>query len=136
MIQEWPLFKGDNDIEQLSLVVKALGQPTHNEFVKLPDFNKIQFVSAEEIFEELDENEDIPKWLQMLRRKCPSKCSALVLDLIKQLCCYTDRLNSDQLLKHPYVMNEKQRFDDGLMERFLIKTKQIKHLSGPPKNEI
>ncbi|OTF74611.1 hypothetical protein BLA29_008802, partial [Euroglyphus maynei] len=43
MIQKYPLFRGETDIEQLSLIVRSLGNPKPGEWTKnLPDFNKIQ----------------------------------------------------------------------------------------------
>ncbi|XP_013788893.1 LOW QUALITY PROTEIN: cyclin-dependent kinase 20-like [Limulus polyphemus] len=46
MLNCFPLFRGDNDIEQLSLVLRALGTPDEQSWpgiTELPDYNKISF---------------------------------------------------------------------------------------------
>lgn len=52
-----PLFAGDTDIEQLSLVIRALGTPNETNWPtlsELPDYNKIEFAHCEAVpFEEL-----------------------------------------------------------------------------------
>lgn len=127
MLQLWPLFKGDNDIEQLSLVVKALGEPTDTEWTaKLPDYNKIQFVSHESV----ESENDLPRWLQSVQDKQPQRCSEQALDLLDKLCRYTGRLNTGQVLAHSYLANA-----DETREEILIRAKCVRHLAGPPKNE-
>ena len=134
MVQEWPLFKGDTDIEQLSLVVKALGQPKGEWTEQLPDFNKIQFVH-----DDADESENIngiyPKWLENIRSKTRSasnRCTDKVMDLLFKLCRYTERIKAQDLLQHPFLNQEsvKQNRDN-----LLIQAKFIKHMSGPQKND-
>lgn len=44
LITNWPVFPGENDIDQLRLVMKGLGSPTLRdwpEMAQLPDYNKI-----------------------------------------------------------------------------------------------
>lgn len=57
LLNKSPLFAGDTDIEQLSLVIRALGTPneqTWPSLTELPDYNKIEFPFYEPIpFEEL-----------------------------------------------------------------------------------
>lgn len=52
-----PLFPGDTDIEQLSLVIRALGTPDESSWPalsELPDYNKIEFPYYDPVpFEEL-----------------------------------------------------------------------------------
>ncbi|KAG8179651.1 hypothetical protein JTE90_017792 [Oedothorax gibbosus] len=46
MLNKFPLFRGENDIEQLCLVLQTLGTPSEEvwpEMVDLPDYNKISF---------------------------------------------------------------------------------------------
>lgn len=46
LLNKSPLFAGDTDIEQLSLVIRALGTPnekTWPSLTQLPDYNKIEF---------------------------------------------------------------------------------------------
>ncbi|XP_076314187.1 cyclin-dependent kinase 20-like isoform X2 [Tachypleus tridentatus] len=46
MLNCFPLFRGDNDIEQLSLVLRALGTPDEQSWpgvTELPDYKKISF---------------------------------------------------------------------------------------------
>lgn len=135
MIQEWPLFKGDTDIEQLSLVVKALGQPKGEWTELLPDFNKIHFVHEDvEVLEAKEGGNTFPLWLESIRRKVSSnRCTNLVLDLLHKLCRYTERMNAQELLTHPFlnidIIKENQ-------DRLLVRSRIIKHLSGPPKKDL
>ncbi|KAH9399895.1 Cyclin-dependent kinase 20 [Tyrophagus putrescentiae] len=155
MLGRWPLFKGDTDIEQLSLVVRALGTPKGAWTELLPDFNKITFVhddEEEERNESFDDQQILstggstrwPRWLESLRQKCCSRgspassassaarCPDQVLDLLFKLCRYTDRLNAQELLAHPFL-----NFEPGAgkaLRRLLVRSKAVKHLSGPQKN--
>ncbi|GIX84627.1 cyclin-dependent kinase 20 [Caerostris extrusa] len=46
MLNKFPLFRGENDIEQLCLVLQTLGTPSEEtwpEMTELPDYNKISF---------------------------------------------------------------------------------------------
>jgi len=119
LLQKWPLFKGESDIEQLCLVVTALGTPPELWVKELPDFNKIQFTnqSSQETSGNL--------WFRKFSRKSNTETGA---DLVAKLCRYTDRLDSAQALKHPYVA------DCIIKDDLLIKPNSIKHLVGPPKN--
>lgn len=50
MLNCFPLFRSENDIEQLGVVLNALGSPTNENWPnheQLPDFNKIQFPHSE-----------------------------------------------------------------------------------------
>lgn len=52
LLNKSPLFPGESDIEQLYLVIRALGTPTEEtwpDLNELPDYNKIQFPNAEAI---------------------------------------------------------------------------------------
>lgn len=132
MVQEWPLFKGDTDIEQLSLVVKALGQPKGEWTELLPDFNKIHFVHEDVDDLETKEGENsFPVWLESIRLKASSdRCTDLVLDLLYKLCRYTDRIKAEDCLTHPFL-----NIDTVKEDRLLVRSRTIKHLSGPPKND-
>ena len=122
LLQKWPLFKGESDIEQLCLVVTALGTPPLSWVDSLPDFNKIQFTNQSN-----GEN-SYNLWLRKFQRKCKSE--TVGADLVANLCRYTDRLTADNALRHPYV--SKCQIKDHL----LIKPDSIRHLVGPPKNRI
>ncbi|CAG2171821.1 unnamed protein product, partial [Oppiella nova] len=117
LLQRWPLFKGESDIEQLSRVVQALGAPPEEWQDVMPDFNKIQFTVS---------NDSSAKslWLRKLERKCRGQ--ALATDLVVKLCTYKDRLCAEQTLRHPYVA------DCLVRQHLLIKPQFIKHLVGPP----
>jgi cell cycle related kinase len=52
LLNKSPLFPGESDIEQLYLVIRALGTPTEEtwpDLNELPDYNKIQFPNVEAI---------------------------------------------------------------------------------------
>ncbi|KFM61377.1 Cyclin-dependent kinase 20, partial [Stegodyphus mimosarum] len=52
MLNKFPLFRGENDIEQLCLVLQTLGTPTEEmwpEMTELPDYNKISFPEYEPV---------------------------------------------------------------------------------------
>lgn len=57
LLNKSPIFAGDTDIEQLSLVIRALGTPnekTWPRLTELPDYNKIEFPHYDPIpFEDL-----------------------------------------------------------------------------------
>ena len=116
LLQKWPLFKGSSDIEQLCLVVTQLGEPPVWWAEKLPDYNKITFTK---------DNQKDNLWLDKLRRKCNDPFGA---DLVSKLCNYTERLNAQQALNHPFVKRHLKA--DGI----LFKPQFIKHLVGPPNN--
>ena len=120
MLQKWPLFKGESDIEQLCLVVTSLGTPPQTWVEKLPDYNKIQFTNQS------DSDTTGKLWLRKFQRRCKSE--SVGADLVAKLCRYTERLNADQALRHPYIANCLMK------EHSLIKPDSIRHLVGPPKN--
>ncbi|CAG2107990.1 unnamed protein product [Medioppia subpectinata] len=117
MLQRWPLFKGESDIEQLSRVVQALGAPPPEWADELPDFRKIQFTVS-------DDRSVRDMWLRKIERRCRGQ--PLAVDLMAKLCVYKDRLTADEALRHPFVADCLVRAD------LLIKPQYIKHLVGPP----
>ncbi|XP_027197068.2 uncharacterized protein LOC113791485 [Dermatophagoides pteronyssinus] len=134
MIQKYPLFRGETDIEQLSLIVRSLGNPEPSEWTKnLPDFNKIQFVQIDSFDMAVDTG--LPGWLEKFSEKTGIESyglsdSRLTLDLISKVIRYNERWTTQNLLKHEYFTKNKQNcFEE---EKFLIKPKFIEHLSGPP----
>lgn len=132
MVQEWPLYKGDSDIEQLSLVVKALGQPRGEWTQHLPDFNKIQFVHEED--DDSVPAGSYPRWLETLRlksRSASNRCTDLVMDLLSRLCRYTERMTAAELVEHPFLNLDSVKEN---RDRLLVRAKCIKHMSGPRKN--
>jgi cell cycle related kinase len=86
-----PLFAGDTDIQQLSLVVRALGTPTESTWprlTELPDYNKIEFPPYEPLpFEVL----------------VPDACVE-ALDLLRRFLVYRSdmRISADDALLHAY----------------------------------
>ena len=91
LLNKSPLFAGDTDIEQLSLVIRALGTPNEKiwpSLTELPDYNKIEFPNYEPIpFEELT----------------PDACKESV-DLLKRFLVYRSdhRIRAKEALLHPY----------------------------------
>jgi serine/threonine protein kinase len=86
-----PLFAGDTDIEQLSLVIRALGTPNEANWPtlsELPDYNKIEFPHCDAVpFEEL----------------VPDACAEAV-SLLKRFLVYRSdsRIRAKDGLLHPY----------------------------------
>ena len=91
LLNKSPLFAGDTDIEQLSLVIRALGTPseaTWPSLTELPDYNKIEFPFYEPIpFDEL----------------VPDACNEAV-KLIELFLVYRSdkRIRAKDALLHPY----------------------------------
>ncbi|XP_034940337.1 cyclin-dependent kinase 20-like isoform X2 [Chelonus insularis] len=91
MINNSPLFPGETDIEQLAIVLKALGTPTSEswpELQSLPDYNKITFPYQKNV-----------PWEQIIPDACPE-----ALDIIRRTLLYNSsvRLTADEILKHKY----------------------------------
>lgn len=124
MLQEWPLFKGENDIEQLGLVVKALGPPPEGEWTeRLPDYNKIQFLSPDDDDSDDDVDDDcelylsedeedqkkaslvpLPKWIRKLANTLRSRhCPRSAMSMLATTCRYIDRPKAEQMLLHPFL---------------------------------
>jgi len=91
LINMSPLFPGENDIDQLYRVHRALGTPDEKSWpgcTKLPDFNKISFPPMEPIpFEKL-----VPE------------ASPVAISLLKRLLVYSpkDRITAREALAHDY----------------------------------
>ncbi|XP_060522700.1 cyclin-dependent kinase 20 isoform X2 [Cylas formicarius] len=95
MINRAPLFPGESDIEQLAIVLNALGTPNERNWpgVKdLPDYNKIRFRES-----------NARSWRIMI-----PKADEPTLELIKNLICYNDnnRLQAKQCLNHHFFAVE------------------------------
>lgn len=155
MILEWPLFKGESDIEQLGLVIKALGPPPEGEYTeRLPDYNKIQFVVDDSEEKSSDNGKrspafaNTPKWIERLTKnpKHRSRLTEEVQDLLINLCCFTNRLSADQLVDHVFFnlcSNQEPKKSPSRSSRHVfdcsskhcVKPKFIKHLSGPPQRQ-
>lgn len=91
LINNSPLFPGENDIDQLCCVTRILGTPNEKvwpNLAKLPDYNKISFA----------EMPPIPL------EKIVPEASELAIDLIKCFLVYIskDRLSADKALLHSY----------------------------------
>ncbi|VDL99315.1 unnamed protein product [Schistocephalus solidus] len=75
MLNNSPLFPGENDIEQLWFVIRVLGTPTEESWPglrNLPDYNKISFTNCKPVaFEDVI-----------------LEASPLALDLLKKFLCY------------------------------------------------
>lgn len=86
-----PLFAGDTDIEQLSLVIRALGTPSESNWplvAELPDYNKIEFAHCDPVpFDEL----------------VPDACAEAV-DLLQRFLVYQSdrRIRAKDGLLHAY----------------------------------
>uniref|UniRef100_A0A8D0GIG4 Cyclin-dependent kinase 20 n=1 Tax=Sphenodon punctatus TaxID=8508 RepID=A0A8D0GIG4_SPHPU len=91
LLNNSPLFPGENDIEQLCCVLRVLGTPNPRiwpEITELPDYNKISF----------KEKPPIP-----LEQVVPD-ASPQALHLLKQFLVYPSRqrVRAAQALLHPY----------------------------------
>ncbi|XP_053824017.1 cyclin-dependent kinase 20-like isoform X5 [Vidua chalybeata] len=92
-----PLFPGENDIEQLCCVLRALGTPSPRdwpELSELPDFPKLRFRPR------------APRPLQLL---VPG-ADAAALDLLQRLLRYRPRLRprAHQALLHPFFFGPQE----------------------------
>ncbi|XP_013408283.1 cyclin-dependent kinase 20 [Lingula anatina] len=95
LLNNSPLFPGENDIEQLCCVLRVLGTPTEATWPgmsELPDYNKITF----------PENPPIPFELIL------PDSSAIALDLLKRFLVYPskERISAKEALLHPYFFME------------------------------
>ncbi|VDD82103.1 unnamed protein product [Mesocestoides corti] len=95
LLNNSPLFPGENDIEQLWFVIRVLGTPTEDTWPgleQLPDYNKITFTHCEPV---------------------PLKdvlicASSLAVDLLSKFLCYDQnkRIAADNALLHDFFLNE------------------------------
>ena len=95
LLNNCPLFPGENDIDQLGLVIRHLGTPTEEVWpgvTRLPDYSKITFpdcggVSYEEMVPEA------PK---------------TAVDLLSQFIVYNsdNRISSEKAVKHEYFFEK------------------------------
>ncbi|XP_028979697.1 cyclin-dependent kinase 20 isoform X2 [Esox lucius] len=95
LLNNSPLFPGENDIEQLCCVLRVLGTPnqrTWPEITELPDYNKIKF----------KENPAIP-----LEEIVPDT-SPQAVNLLKKFLVYPSkqRISAKQALLHPYFFSD------------------------------
>ncbi|XP_072344084.1 cyclin-dependent kinase 20 [Scyliorhinus torazame] len=95
LLNNSPLFPGENDIEQLCCVLRVLGTPNERiwpEITELPDYNKITF----------KENPPIP-----LEQVVPD-ASPEAVDLLKRFLIYPSkqRISAAEALLHPYFFKE------------------------------
>ncbi|KAJ9585804.1 hypothetical protein L9F63_002395, partial [Diploptera punctata] len=77
-----PLFPGETDIEQLAIVIRTLGSPTHETWPgvrELPDYNKISFPETKGV-----------NWDQIF-----SDCTPEAIDLLSKFLIY----NADKRLR-------------------------------------
>ncbi|XP_039365764.1 cyclin-dependent kinase 20 isoform X2 [Mauremys reevesii] len=91
LLNNSPLFPGENDIEQLCCVLRVLGTPSQRiwpEITELPDYNKISF----------KDNPPIP--LEEVLPNAPPQA----LQLLKHFLVYPsrERVKAAQALLHPY----------------------------------
>merc|ERR1712142_547765 len=95
LLNNSPLFPGENDIEQLCCVLRVLGTPTEETWpgmTELPDFNKITF----------PENPPMP-FEEILPDASPE-----AIDLVRQFLVYPSkqRISAKKALLHPYFFTE------------------------------
>lgn len=92
MLNKFPLFRGENDIEQLCLVLRALGTPTEDIWpgmTKLPDYNKISFPDYQ------------PKpWSELV-----PDATDEARDLLSRFLVYSsfERISASEALVHSYI---------------------------------
>nr|CAH8827370.1 unnamed protein product [Trichobilharzia regenti] len=95
LLNNSPLFPGENDIEQLWFVVRVLGTPSEDvwpEIKELPDYNKISFNVCETIpFEDVLPNAPIE-----------------AIDLVRKFLVYPphQRITVSDAIKHPYFTTD------------------------------
>lgn len=92
MLNRFPLFRGENDIEQLCLVLQTLGTPTEEswpEMTELPDYNKISF----------PEYEPVP-WKKLFPESSPE-----ARKLLSEFLVYSShkRIKAEEALTHDYI---------------------------------
>ncbi|KAH9284611.1 Cyclin-dependent kinase 20 [Echinococcus granulosus] len=95
LLNNSPLFPGDNDIEQLWFVIRVLGTPTEKNWpglTQLPDYNKISFTPCEPVA-----LEDVVL-----------SASPLALNLLKKFLCYdqSSRISAQKALLHDFFLTE------------------------------
>jgi len=95
LLNNSPLFPGENDIEQLCCVLRVLGTPTEETWpgmTELPDYNKITF----------PENPPIP-FEEIMPDASPE-----AIDLVRQFLVYPSkkRISAKKALLHPYFFTE------------------------------
>ncbi|GAB6026100.1 Cyclin-dependent kinase 20 [Chamberlinius hualienensis] len=91
MLNHSPLFPGENDIDQLCVVMRTLGTPSEDSWpglATLPDYNKITFpemkaIPIEDVVPDASQN---------------------AVDLLKDFLCYPPekRISANDALLHPY----------------------------------
>jgi len=91
----YPLFPGQNDIDQLSTVFSTLGTPTESEWpqwTSLPDYGKIAF----------------PQYPKQSIKKLLPDASLLASELLENFLQYNSnlRISASKALKHPYFFQK------------------------------
>ena len=103
LLNNSPLFPGENDIEQLCCVLRVLGTPTEESWpgmTELPDYNKITF----------PENPPIP-FEEIMPDASPE-----AIDLVRQFLVYPSkkRISAKKALIHPYFFTGDLR-EEGIV---------------------
>ncbi|CAL1296040.1 unnamed protein product [Larinioides sclopetarius] len=92
MLNKFPLFRGENDIEQLCLVLQTLGTPSEDvwpEMTELPDYNKISF----------------PEYKAVPWEKLFPDSTQAARNLLREFLVYPSnkRIKAKQALLHEYI---------------------------------
>ncbi|KAA0193230.1 CMGC/CDK protein kinase [Fasciolopsis buskii] len=95
LLNNSPLFPGENDIEQLWFVIRVLGTPKESDWPEikdLPDYNKITFNACE------------PVPFEQVLSDAPPKA----VDLVRQFLIYPpyERISATKALLHDYFTTE------------------------------
>ncbi|VDO13215.1 unnamed protein product [Rodentolepis nana] len=110
LINNSPIFPGENDIEQLWFVIRVLGTPTEKNWPglsRLPDYNKITFNRCKPVALE-----------EILLSPSP-----LGVDLLKKFLNYdqSKRISAETALLHDYFLTEPLPVDHAKLPRISTK---------------
>jgi len=117
MINHMPLFPGQNDIDQLSVIFESLGTPcvsTWPRMVHLPDYSKISF----------------PKMKPKLLSSILPNASQPALNLIRRLLVYNpaDRPSASEALLDPYFVSIPAPVHHSRLKPLINATQQLAQL--------
>jgi len=101
LLRRSPLFPGASDIEQLSLVIAALGPINKDEYADLPDFDRLDFGGGGEGGHHQQDPDD--RWERLLPYVTPSARA-----LVQQMVCMipSERTCAQGALQHDFFFED------------------------------